>query len=56
MKVMAALLRQNRAPAEIVKILAEEESQQAAAYAAADRNDPCPCGSGQKYKHCHGAF
>jgi len=20
------------------------------------RNDPCPCGSGQKFKHCHGAF
>ncbi|MBB4065196.1 preprotein translocase subunit SecA [Gellertiella hungarica] len=20
------------------------------------RNEPCPCGSGQKYKHCHGAF
>ncbi|ALA17282.1 MULTISPECIES: preprotein translocase subunit SecA [unclassified Chelatococcus] len=20
------------------------------------RNDPCPCGSGKKYKHCHGAF
>ena len=20
----------------------------------AGRNDPCPCGSGQKYKHCHG--
>ena len=20
------------------------------------RNDPCPCGSGNKYKHCHGAF
>ena len=20
------------------------------------RNDPCPCGSGQKYKHCHGAI
>ncbi|MWP60986.1 preprotein translocase subunit SecA [Gilliamella sp. Pas-s25] len=19
------------------------------------RNDPCPCGSGKKYKHCHGA-
>ncbi|MFN2169298.1 MAG: SEC-C metal-binding domain-containing protein, partial [Anaerolineae bacterium] len=17
------------------------------------RNDPCPCGSGKKYKHCH---
>ena len=23
--------------------------------AAAGRNDPCPCGSGRKYKKCHGA-
>ncbi|TAG65149.1 MAG: hypothetical protein EAZ24_16940, partial [Burkholderiales bacterium] len=20
------------------------------------RNDPCWCGSGKKYKHCHGAL
>ena len=20
----------------------------------ASRNDPCPCGSGERYKHCHG--
>ena len=20
------------------------------------RNDPCPCGSGKKYKNCHGAM
>jgi len=20
------------------------------------RNDPCPCGSGKKFKHCHGAI
>ena len=20
------------------------------------RNQPCPCGSGKKFKHCHGAF
>jgi preprotein translocase subunit SecA len=20
------------------------------------RNAPCPCGSGKKYKHCHGAY
>jgi preprotein translocase subunit SecA len=20
------------------------------------RNDPCPCGSGKKYKHCHGVL
>jgi Phytanoyl-CoA dioxygenase (PhyH)/SEC-C motif len=22
----------------------------------ASRNDPCPCGSGKRYKHCHGAL
>jgi preprotein translocase subunit SecA len=26
-----------------------------AAAATAGRNDPCPCGSGKKYKKCHGA-
>ncbi|WP_425283410.1 SEC-C metal-binding domain-containing protein [Candidatus Liberibacter africanus] len=20
------------------------------------RNDPCPCGNGKKYKHCHGSY
>ena len=25
------------------------------AQAKIGRNDPCPCGSGKKYKHCHGA-
>jgi preprotein translocase subunit SecA len=24
------------------------------AVARVGRNDPCPCGSGKKYKHCHG--
>ena len=24
------------------------------AFAKVGRNDPCPCGSGKKYKHCHG--
>ena len=23
---------------------------------ATGRNDPCPCGSGQKFKHCHGSL
>jgi preprotein translocase subunit SecA len=25
-----------------------------ATWSAANRNAPCPCGSGKKYKHCHG--
>jgi len=24
-------------------------------YAGIGRNDPCPCGSGKKFKKCHGA-
>ncbi len=47
-----------------VEIRVDEESQRrraasglsagAAAFARVGRNDPCPCGSGKKYKHCHG--
>jgi len=35
---------------------ADEEAGQVseAAFANVSRNDPCPCGSGKKYKHCHG--
>lgn len=28
--------------------------QDASGWAATPRNSPCPCGSGKKYKHCHG--
>jgi len=46
MEAMCELLRADRAPSELV-----------ARYAAADsrrgRNDPCPCGSGRKWKRCH---
>ena len=35
-----------------------EKSEQAntANQAKVGRNEPCPCGSGKKYKHCHGAL
>ena len=39
---------------------AAQQSAKAAPQASAQqkvgRNDPCPCGSGKKYKHCHGAL
>jgi preprotein translocase subunit SecA len=31
------------------------ETKQATSDKKAGRNDPCPCGSGKKYKKCHGA-
>lgn len=33
----------------------DEELDPAPAPAKVGRNDPCPCGSGKKYKKCHGA-
>jgi uncharacterized protein len=51
MRVMSDLLRQNRAPAEVTSVLAAEEAER---FADAGRNEPCPCGSGRKYKQCHG--
>jgi preprotein translocase subunit SecA len=32
----------------------EEKSQPVRVEKHIGRNDPCPCGSGKKYKHCHG--
>ena len=34
--------------------LPQGEAQGAIAEAPVSRNAPCPCGSGKKYKHCHG--
>jgi len=31
-----------------------DAATQAVAVPRVGRNDPCPCGSGKKYKHCHG--
>lgn len=54
MRIMAGLLRQQRAPAEIMRHYQERDRRLAEAFAAAGRNDPCPCGSGKKFKQCHG--
>ncbi|AEP37016.1 preprotein translocase subunit SecA [Taylorella asinigenitalis] len=33
---------------------AQSEAEKKKKFANVGRNDPCPCGSGKKYKHCHG--
>ena len=48
MRTWAELLAQNRAPSEIVQLYASQDAKRG-------RNDPCTCGSGRKWKHCHGA-
>jgi uncharacterized protein len=52
MRFMAAELAAHRAPANVMQWIAKRETQEA--LQKAGRNDPCPCGSGKKFKHCHG--
>jgi uncharacterized protein len=46
---MAELLRSDRRPVELMGQLRAEERR---AFAQVGRNDPCPCGSGRKFKKC----
>ncbi|MBD2783512.1 preprotein translocase subunit SecA [Xenorhabdus sp. DI] len=35
-------------------LMSQAEAQMSTGERKVGRNDPCPCGSGKKYKHCHG--
>lgn len=52
MKKMAELLRSGREAPEVMEFLANDEARR---FAGVGRNDPCPCGSGNKFKRCHGS-
>jgi uncharacterized protein len=52
MTVMADLLRQGRLAAEVMDWYAARD---AASFLGTGRNEPCPCGSGKKFKRCHGS-
>ncbi|MFO7597515.1 MAG: anaerobic sulfatase maturase [Desulfocurvibacter africanus] len=53
MRLMADLLHSGRDAKEIMPILARGHSGTRPT-AGPGRNTPCPCGSGKKYKRCHG--
>jgi uncharacterized protein len=48
MRAMSELLTAGRAPSELVQVYVAEDAERG-------RNDPCTCGSGRAWKHCHGA-
>ena len=48
--LLAVLENTRTVPAE------ERDPANPATWGKVGRNEPCPCGSGKKYKHCHGAF
>ncbi|MDR2842853.1 MAG: SEC-C domain-containing protein, partial [Spirochaetaceae bacterium] len=43
-----------RQPAQTTASVAGEKVTVVRSTPKVGRNDPCPCGSGKKYKHCHG--
>ncbi len=70
MRIMADLLRRGRSAPDVMAILAAQEQpsegarrpdpvaapavRRTPAPATVGRNKPCPCGSGRKFKLCHG--
>ena len=35
---------------------AERNPKDPTSWGKVGRNEPCPCGSGKKFKHCHGKY
>jgi uncharacterized protein len=53
MRFMTAELAAGRAPANVMRWVAAQDTR--AEFEKAGRNDPCPCGSGRKFKNCCGS-
>jgi uncharacterized protein len=54
MRIMAELLCKGRTADGIIEILSNSDGRSAPKAPKIGRNDPCPCGSGMKFKRCHG--
>jgi uncharacterized protein len=53
MRIMVGEIRARRSPANVMTILAREEAEMKKRFQHVGRNEPCPCGSGLKFKKCH---
>lgn len=53
MQFMANQIRAQRPPATIMAYLQQCEAAHRQKFETASRNEPCPCGSGRKFKQCH---
>jgi uncharacterized protein len=54
MKIMAGLIRRGYPATQVMEILADEKIKWTSIFDQTERNAPCPCGSGLKFKRCHG--
>jgi len=56
MKFMSDELLAGRPPANVMLTVDRQDAEFRSKLVKVGRNDPCPCGSGLKFKHCHGRF
>jgi uncharacterized protein len=54
MQTMAELIKKGRFADEIMEIYNQGDQKVMHLFETTGRNDMCPCGSGKKFKHCHG--
>jgi len=54
LQIMAQLIRSGLPAAQVMQVLAQEHGQQTEDLPKVGRNEQCPCGSGLKFKKCHG--
>jgi serine-type anaerobic sulfatase-maturating enzyme len=54
MRIMASLFNQGKVPGEVMQILEGDYKNLIELFPDVKRNEPCPCGSGLKFKKCHG--
>ncbi len=54
LKILAELLRRGLPAEQVMPVLAQENTAPATIRSKVGRNAPCPCGSGLKFKKCHG--
>jgi uncharacterized protein len=55
MQVMVEAIRAGQSAAPVMQFMSQRDAAFTASVAQAGRNDPCPCGSGEKTKRCHGS-
>jgi uncharacterized protein len=54
LKMIIDLVNRGRPVTQVMQLLAEEDAGTAVSRKKIGRNEPCPCGSGKKFKKCHG--
>jgi len=54
MKIMADLIRRGKLAEQVMKVMGMEKKGEERGSTKPGRNEPCFCGSGLKFKKCHG--